>query len=221
MVAMQVAEESEGSGSDLVPPRLQNKVPSQASLDFSEKPSASGGNPDSVTRFDLFTSPSCNVTLVFLGALMVYGVTDSMPLGETYASGYPYLLFALAGFCVAGLVWAINTSGRLPPMVAAGLMLVGAAVGVAVAHPALLRANAWMDSTTLQQVEYVRTSENRFEPVVGDWPGIDMIGRSHWQMLRGEVRRTIPIRRGGLGFYQADLTDIRFELEMNSGWGGT
>lgn len=218
---MQAAAENEQTGAKVVPPILKNKVPSQASLDFDDRQSGSDGDPDSVTRFDLFTSPSCNVTLVFLGVLMVYGVADSMPLGESYTSGYPYLLFVLTGLCVAGIVWAINSTGQLPRMVAAGLMFVGATVGVAVAHPALLRANAWTDSTVLQQVEYVRTSDNRFEPVAGDWPRINMIGRSHWQTMQGEVRRTIPIRRGGLGFYQADLTNIKFELEMSSHWSGT
>lgn len=215
----EASEQQDGKGA--VPPVLHNKLPSQTTLKFDAERSEAEANHGSVFRFDLFTSPSCIFTIIFLGALMAYGVTDSMPLGETYTAGYPYGMFALFAAAVAGVVWAITAPAKLPIMVAAGLAFTGAVVGAAVAHPALLRANAWTDVEALQPVEYVRTSENRFEAVEGYWPGIDMIGKAHWLAMPGEVRRIILIRRGGLGFYQADLTGIRFELEMSSHEGET
>ncbi len=213
---MQSEESKQQSESGVIPPVLHNKLPSQTTLKFDAERVESAADHNSVFKFDLFNIPSCIVTLALLGVLMAYGVIDSLPLGETYTAGYPYEMFALVAFSVAGMVWAINASARLPGLVAVGLAFTGAAVGVAAAYPALLRANAWSAATALQPVEYVRTSENRFEAIEGNWPGIDMIGRDHWLNLEGEVKRTIPIRRGGLGFYQADLTNIRFELEMSS-----
>lgn len=209
----------EPTATGLAPPVLKKRVSIQKALDFGSEPAEPEVDPNSVTQFDLFSKPSCIVTIVFLGALMAYGVGDSLPLGESYLASYPYWLFALVGLCVAGIVGTINRAAEIPTMVAAGLVLVAGVVGTAAAHPALLRANALTDATAAQSVEYVRVSGNRFEPVEGGWPGIDMIGAAHWVTMPGEVRRTIPIRRGGLGFYQADLTDIKFELEMSAAGG--
>ncbi len=203
-----------------VPPVLSKRVPDQVPLDVGQPGEGDEANPESVFKFDLFKHPACVVTLLLLSALIAYSISDSLPMGETYVAGFPYRLFALVTAAVGGMVWLINNAGKVPPAITTGLALVAAAVGAATAHPALLRVNAATDIAPMQVVEYVRATDNHFEPVAGDWPRISMPGKAHWLAMTGDVRRIIPVRRGGLGFYQADLTGIRFELELSSAGGG-
>lgn len=197
------------------PPVLRHKVPDQYALELGEEPIASNEDAAAIHIYDLFANPACIATLLILSALLIYYVLDSLPLGESYVGDFPYLLFALAGLSVAGLVLVINLSAKVPGAIAVGLALTGGVVGLLAAHPALLRINAATGAEALQQVEYLRMTQNHFDPLEDDWPAIDMIGKQYWLRVPGEVTRTIPIRRGGLGFYQADLTEIRFELELS------
>lgn len=194
------------------PPVLSNRRTPQASFNFGK--AKADRDPNSVARFDLFKHSACVTTLVLFVVLMSVTVYVALPLGESYVGGYPLLLFAAAGSLVAGLVWWINHAGGVPRGVVNGLAITGAALGVALAHPVMLKINAFTDGGYTEDVEYVRMADNRFRPQTGDWPSIDMIGSDYWRNTPGEIRRIIPMRKGGLGFYQADLTEIRFELEL-------
>lgn len=213
-----------------VPPVLSQRVPNQYPLDLneaeneaendakneSEASASSEKNPNGVHVYDLFKNLYCVATLGFLAVLIAYYIIDSLPLGESYVAGMPYGLFVLAGVACAVPVLAANHLGGVPRAITAGLALTAGVVGMLAAYPALLRVNAMTDTGEIQVVEYMRMTRNHFAPVGGDWPAIEMIGGQYWTMMSGDVSRTIPIRRGGLGFYQADLTAIRFELELGS-----
>lgn len=220
--------EGEPSGQPAkTPPVLNQRVPNQFPLELDGEQVADPAvaaepepaNHHSVHVYDLFKNPFCVATLVFLSLLLAYYVFDSLPLGETYVAGFPYGLFAVAGAGCALLVYAINFFGGVPRIITLGLAVTAAVAGLMAAHPALLRINAMTDDGAIQMVEYVRTTQNHFDPLEGGWPAIDMIGRHYWLVVPGEVSRNIPIRRGGLGFYQADLTEIRFELELSEAFG--
>lgn len=241
-------EQAEPEAAAKVPPVLNQRVPNQYPLDLDDDKAGDEAddkasddhkddhsddqagqaasvervqiNHDSVHVYDLFKNPSCIATLVFFSALLSYYVVDSLPLGETYVAGFPYVLFAFAAAGCAGLVYVVNHLSGVPRLITLGLAGTAAVVGLMAAHPALLRINAMTDDGSMQVVEYVRMTQNHFDPVVGDWPAIDMIGRKYWLVVPGEVIRDIPIRRGGLGFYQADLTNIRYELELTEAFGG-
>ncbi len=202
-------------GSTQVPPVLRERVALQGALPLSVEPQDFMQNPNGVNKFDLFKHPACVGILMLLSVLITYTITDSLPLGETYVAGPPYWLFLLMGGVISALTWVIGHAGRIPRIIALGLALVAGVVGTAMAHPAMLRVNALTDSAPLQLVEYRRTSANHFEALQGDWPNITLTGAAYWRSMQGEVRRAIPMRRGGLGFYQADLTAIRFELEIS------
>ncbi len=194
------------------PPRLSNRRTPQSSFNFGRP--AKEADPNSIGQFDLFKHQACVLTLVLFSLLIGYTIWVALPLGESYVGGYPLALFGAAGALVAGVVWWINHAGGVPKAVVNGLAITGAAVGVALAHPVMLEVNAMTDDGFTEDVEYVRMADNRFRPESGDWPSINMIGSDYWRNTPGEIRRVIPVRRGGLGFYQADLTEIRFELEL-------
>lgn len=202
----------EQAEADKAPPVLSNRRTPQASFNFGK--AAAEADPNSIGQFDLFEHQACVATLALFAMLIGYTIWVALPLGETYVGGYPLALFALAGALIAGVVWGINHVGGVPRGVVNGLAVTGAALGVALAHPVMLEVNALTDGGFTEDVEYVRLADNRFRAESGDWPSINMIGSDYWRNTPGEIRRTIPMRKGGLGFYQADLTEIRFELEL-------
>lgn len=208
-----------------VPPVLHQRVPNQFPLqlesdqEVDQVAANAQAHPHGVHVYDLFKNPFCIATLAFLSLLLAYYVFDSLPLGETYVAGFPYGLFAIAGIGCSLLVYAVNHFGGVPRIITLGLAGTAAVAGLFAAHPALLRINAMTDDSTVQVVQYVRMTQNHFDPVNGEWPAINMIGRQYWLLVPGDVSRDIPIRKGGLGFYQADLTNIRFELELSEAFG--
>ena len=221
-VANREGEAGEQETGSKLPPVLKQRGPSQTAFDLDQNDQHADAapvpepDPGSVHVYDLFKNAYCIATLVFLGALIAYYILDSLPLGETYVAGFPYALFALVGAGCALPVFAANHLGGVPRAVSTGLAITAGLVGVLAAHPALLRINALTDTGEMQVVEYVRMTRNHFDPVDDEWPAINMIGGQYWASMPGDVSRRIPIRHGGLGFYQADLTAIRFELEFDS-----
>lgn len=194
------------------PPVLSKRRTAQGSFNFNKGDEVV--DPNSVGQFDLFKHRACAATLVLFAVLMAFTVWAAMPLGESYVGGYPLVLFGLAGVLVAAPVWFLNYANGVPRAIVHGLAFTGAAIGMALAHPIMLEVNAVTGDGFTQDVEYVRMADNRFRPSNGDWPSINMIGSEYWRNTPGEIRRVIPMRKGGLGFYQADLTEIRFELEL-------
>lgn len=207
-----VSSSDEQAQASEAPPVLKNRQNAQASFIFGG--AEAEADPNSITRFDLFKHRACVGTLVLFAALMAGTIYVALPLGESYVGGYPLLLFAVVAALVAGPVWWVNHASGVPRGIVNGLAITAAAIGAALAYPVMLEVNALTDGGYTEDVEYVRMADNRFRPQSGDWPSIEMIGSEYWRNTPGEIRRIIPMRKGGLGFYQADLTEIRFELEL-------
>ena len=162
-------------------------------------------DPDS---FDLLRSPMAAVSVALIFAMVLYTVIELINPRETYVAGYPMVLFLIVGIIIGAGVCSANIIGRVPQIVALGLGLLAAVAAGTAAYPGLLRINAGMDQVGIQSVQYVHQVGYEYRSLEGDWPNIEVPENVHWGRVDASQPISVPIRRGGLGFYQADIRDL-------------
>jgi hypothetical protein len=90
-----------------------------------------------------------------------------------------------------------------------GLGTVAILAATAAAYPALLRINASMDTNELTKIEYLHKQGFEYRSTDPAWPDIAVPSKAHWNNPNLSKPITVPIRKGGLGFYQADFAELR------------
>ena len=163
---------------------------------------------DGPLGFDLTKSRVASVSTVVIFALILYAVIDLIIPSESYVAGYPVVLFALIGMGIGIGVGVANLLGEVPRTIAAGLAILAGIVGAAAAYPGLLRINAGMDQIGAQSVLYVHQDGHEYRALDGDWPNITVPEKVHWGRADSNEVISVPIRRGALGFYQADFRHL-------------
>lgn len=163
---------------------------------------------DGALGFDLTKSPIASISVAVIFALIMYAVIGLVVPSESYVAGYPFVLFAFVGIGVGTGVGIANLLGDVPRTIAIGLAIVAGTVGAAAAYPGLLRINAGMDQIGMQSVLYVHKKGYEYRARDGDWPNIKVPEKVHWGRVDSNEAISVPIRRGALGFYQADFRHL-------------
>ena len=163
---------------------------------------------DGPLGFDLTKSRMTSVSVAVIFTLIMYAVIDLIIPGESYVAGYPVVLFALVGMGIGIGVGVANLLGEVPRTIAIGLAILAGFVGAAAAYPGLLRINAGMDQIGVQSVLYVHQDGYEYRALDGDWPNITVPEKVHRGRADSNEVISVPIRRGALGFYQADFRHL-------------
>lgn len=153
---------------------------------------------------------ACFIFLVFYFILETYFLSN-----EYYAHGAPY--FALAfGAIVVGLLAFYVLKRIEPDRVDANLFGLLIGLGAALALYSLLpRLNAATDTGGIKSYEYVLGPDYIWHSSAEDAPDLDVYLEisEWWQQYEPGDRRAFDLRKGGLGFWQLNMSRIYTEQQ--------
>ncbi len=167
---------------------------------------------DTVSRpqFALEKNPWTLAAVIAFFALFVYALLDGLFLNpETYAEPPRYAAYAAAGAAAALALFGLLRRAGAPAGESVALaLLTGAALGAAL-YPGLLRVNQLTDARGPQVYAYQHRGGGHFTPRQDGPPPLDLSRYAeYWAELRAGAGYTFELRRGGLGFYQLNLTPL-------------
>ncbi len=149
-----------------------------------------------------------SIAVVTIGAF-VYGIYELAVLHETWFSPPWYELAALA-FIVGMTGWVISKRLKLNTSEKSVVpVLLGAAFAFA-AYPGMLRVNILLDEEGLMEADYRLQADHTLVPIALATPPID-ISRydAIWRDMEVDAVYRVHVRKGGLGFYQFDIAELR------------
>jgi hypothetical protein len=150
------------------------------------------------------------IALIFVALVVFFVIEIYFTANEFYADFVPYQLIglsALFGFLIVHLTLRHFEPERKNSGLYALLFALG--IGLA-ADPLLARVNAWTDTTGLQGYEYRLATDYVWRSTEPGAPDLDMyLSGSHWwrQFHPGDSY-TFELRKGGLGFWQVNMSPI-------------
>ena len=129
---------------------------------------------------------------------------------EFYAGDAPYVLIGfsmLLGFFV--ILSALRHFEPERKNSALYALLFGLGVGLA-AYPFLVRVNAWTDSDGLHDFDYRLGTDYVWHAVLPGTPNLEMYlsGSLWWRQFVPGDSYTFALRKGGLGFWQVNMTPV-------------
>jgi hypothetical protein len=164
-------------------------------------------------------TPLTAVIAVAFMVLVFSFITETyFTASEFYAGSAPYVLIglsALLGFLVVHLTLKHLEPKRTNSALYA--LLFGLGVGLA-AYPLLVRVNAWTDTAGLHGYEYQLGSDFQWRAREPGPPDLDMYlsGSAWWRQFRPGDVYTFELRKGGLGFWQVNMTPV-YEAQRKFG----
>jgi hypothetical protein len=160
--------------------------------------------------FALEENPSTLIALVLFVGFFSYALIDgAFLMQETYAERPFYEFFAMMGILLSIIVGVWLLRAQIPRAESLTLAtLVGAGFAVAL-YPGLLRINAISDPSGLQKYAYVLESNHIFKAVDAGHPALRFErDREYWAQFELGSIYHFELRKGGLGFYQLNMTPI-------------
>jgi len=151
--------------------------------------------------------------LVLFFVLLVYALLDGFFINEEVYVHFPFLsLTVLTGVVVAGVCGLLVYKSRVPNAIGLVLALMLAAAAGGSLYPGLLRLNQLTSALPPQPYSYrVDFELQRLVPFDPDLPVISypMAATSAYWLTR-DLQSPYPVelRKGGLGFYQINMTPI-------------
>lgn len=169
-----------------------------------------GAAGDTVSNYDLFSSPAVRYVLIAMAVLGVYVLADGFLLEETWPNDPPYTALGMIGAVSAMFVILVLFLKKVPSSVATGVGLLAGAVLMVAGHSGLLRINLLTDTAGLKSYEYEMRRPARFYPVpdTDGLPQIELKPHALWNSQRNGSRHRFELRRGALGFYQLNTAPI-------------
>ena len=159
--------------------------------------------------YALETNRRALAALMVCAALVAYGFADIVINQETYASRPPYAFFALLGVVAALIAGRWLGGESVPRAERVGLAIIlGATFGAAL-YPGLLRINQLTDRVGLQTYLYQLQRDGSLAPLQTGPPDLNFPRYAdYWSSFSAGSLHEFRLRKGGLGFYQVDMTPI-------------
>lgn len=171
--------------------------------------------PEIGMNFDLNKNQYTAKIVAAIILLLAYSLADTLLNQEIYTAAYPSSWFYGIGIgaTIFSGIWLRKKS--VPKSTAWGLAFFFGLIASISMHPSLLRINQLTDNNGLQDYTYTQTHLYTFESTTGETPNLIMPKDKYWQSLAYNSKIVFSIRKGGLGFYQVDMTPIH---KITSKW---
>ena len=150
------------------------------------------------------------IAAVFVALVCSFIIEIYFAASEFYAGDPPWLLIVLSmllgSFLVLRALRHFEPERKNSALYA---LLFGLGVGLA-AYPFLVRINAWTDNDGLHEFDYRLGTDYVWHAVLPGTPDLEMyLSGSHWwrQFVPGDSY-TFALRKGGLGFWQINMTPV-------------
>jgi|GEM_PF-5826731 len=168
--------------------------------------------------FSLDKHPVSLAMLIIFFSLVAYGILDTFFINEEEYITYPFLwLSLLAGgvVLILSMFWAL--AGKIPKAEASVLAILLALAAGCCIYPGMLRLNQVTAETgPIPYVYRVQYENNLLAPNDQLLPQINLNMKMHkefWQEIGPEEAFIVELRKGGLGFYQVNMTPIYDQLQ--------
>jgi len=150
------------------------------------------------------------VAVIFVALVFTFIIEIYFTANEFYADFVPYQLIglsALFGFLIVHLALRHFEPERKNSALYALLFSLG--IGLA-AYPLLARVNAWTDTSGLQSYEYQLDTDYVWHSREPGAPDLDMYlsGSLWWSQFHPGDSYTFELRKGGLGFWQVNMSPV-------------
>jgi hypothetical protein len=150
------------------------------------------------------------IAVVFVALVFTFIIEIYFSASEFYAGTAPYQLIglsALLGFLIVHRALRHFEPERKNSGLYALLFALG--TGLA-AYPLLVRVNAWTDTAGLQGYDYRLDTNYVWRSREPGIPDLDMYlsGSAWWRQFRPGDSYTFELRKGGLGFWQVNMSPI-------------
>lgn len=190
--------------------RLTTDIYNQIKLVFPELEVK--GNMSAEAGFALEKNRFSLVTMVLIGLLGLYALIDYMLNQEAFVVEPDLIEIVLLSLLVIVFSYLVLKKGRIPVTESLGLaVILGVVSGLAI-PPALLRLNQLSDDEGLITYQYLLNNELKLVPVEnleGDLPVLYFPGnKAYWKHFDDNSQHDISLRKGGLGFYQVNMSPI-------------
>jgi hypothetical protein len=150
------------------------------------------------------------IALVFIAQVFSFIIEIYFTATEFYTDTVPYLsigVTALLGFLIVHLVLGNFEPERKNSALYA--LLFGLGTGFA-AYPFLVRVNTWTDTEGLHGYDYRLGKDYVWRGREPGTPDLDMYlsGSAWWQQFDPGDSYTFELRKGGLGFWQVNMSPV-------------
>ena len=150
------------------------------------------------------------IAVIFVSLVFVFIIELYFTANEFYADFVPYQLIglsALLGYLIVHLTLRHFEPERKNSALYALLFALG--IGLA-AYPLLARVNAWTDTAGLQGYEYRLDTDYVWRSSEPGAPDLDMYlsGSRWWRQFHPDDSYTFKLRKGGLGFWQVNMSPV-------------
>jgi hypothetical protein len=150
------------------------------------------------------------VAFVFVALVFSFIIDIYFTANEFYADYVPYQLIslsALTGFMIVHLALRHFEPERRNSALYA--LLFGLGIGLA-AYPLLARINAWTDNAGLHAYEYWLDTDYVWRATEPGTPDLDIYlsGSRWWRQFHPGDSYTFELRKGGLGFWQVNMSPV-------------
>jgi len=190
--------------------RLTTDIYNQIKLVFPELEAVGSGRADAgfaleKNRFSLFA-------MVLIALMGLYALIDTMLNREAFVVEPDLIGIILLSLLVIVVSYLALKKGRIPVTERLGLaVILGVVFGLAT-PPALLRLNQLTDDEGLITYRYLLNNELKLVPVEnqeGDLPVLYFPdNKEFWKHFDDNSQHDISLRKGGLGFYQVNMSPI-------------
>ena len=190
--------------------RLTTDIYNQIKLVFPELEVK--GNMSAEAGFALEKNRFSLIAMVLIALLGLYALIDYMLNLEAFVIEPDLIEIVLLSFLVTVVSYLVLKKGRIPVTECLGLaVILGVAFGLAT-PPALLRLNQLTDDDGLITYQYLLNNELKLVPVEnqkGDLPVLYFPdNKEYWTHFDDNSQHDISLRKGGLGFYQVNMSPI-------------
>ncbi len=170
------------------------------------------GNMSAEAGFALEKNKYSLIAMVLIVLLGLYALIDYMLNLEVFVVEPGLVGIVLLSLLVIVLSYLVLEKGKIPVTERLGLAaILGVVFGLAT-PAALLRLNQLSDNDGLITYHYLLNNELKLVPLdnqEGDLPVLDFPdNKEYWKHFDDNSQHEISLRRGGLGFYQVNMSPI-------------
>lgn len=190
--------------------RLTTDIYNQIKLVFPEIEDK--GNKAAEAGFALEKNRFSLIAMVLIALLGLYALIDYMLNLEAFVVEPDLFEIILLSLLVSVISYLVLKKGRIPVIESLGLAVILGVIFALAAPPALLRLNQLTDDEGLITYQYLLNNELKLVPLenqAGDLPVLYFPdNKEYWSHFADNSHHDISLRKGGLGFYQVNMSPI-------------
>ena len=190
--------------------RLTTDIYNQIKLVFPELEVK--GNMSAEAGFALEKNSFSLIAMVLIALLGLYALIDYMLNLEAFVIEPDLIEIVLLSFMVTVGSYLVLKKGRIPVTESLGLAVILGVVSGLATPPVLLRLNQLTDNDGLITYQYLLNNELKLVPLEnleGDLPVLYFPdNKEYWEHFEDNTQHDISLRKGGLGFYQVNMSPI-------------